>query len=512
MCRINVIVLSAIVFLLIPSPSQAKYSGGTGSPENPYRIGTAEDLNDIGNHEGDWDKCFVLVNDINLVDYTGTQFNIIGYYTSYYEPNKPFTGVFDGNGHSISNFTYDCNKGYVGLFAYVSSSAAEIKDLTLVDPNVLAGSGRSVGALVGWLQHATIAGCVVSGGNVSGYRMVGGLVGENRYGVVSDCNCVATVTAAEYYAGALIGLDDGSVSNCHCRGIISATAYAGGMLGGHDLGSVYGCTFTGTVSTRGSYAGGITGINRFRGALLRCSSSGSVSGPAHVGGITGGNSGGMTSDGIVEGCFSASTVEGGWTVGGLVGLNKAIVSDCYATGDVLGEDVVGGLVGKNGSSITTHGRIFRCYSAGTVSGTTSVGGLVGVNDSDTVSASFWDLDSSGEPNSDGGTGLTTAQMQTGSTFTDAGWDFVGESINGTEDIWRMCVDGVSYPLLWYQFSNGDFLCPDGVDLVDYSFLADHWGDTDCSTSNDCDRTDLDFSGAVDWADVKIFCDHFLEGF
>jgi hypothetical protein len=32
-------------------PAQAKYSGGTGTPDDPYQIATAEDLNDIGNHE-----------------------------------------------------------------------------------------------------------------------------------------------------------------------------------------------------------------------------------------------------------------------------------------------------------------------------------------------------------------------------------------------------------------------------------------------------------------------------
>lgn len=42
------------------------YSGGTGEPNSPYRIETAEDLNDIGNHVEDFNKCFVMVNDINL--------------------------------------------------------------------------------------------------------------------------------------------------------------------------------------------------------------------------------------------------------------------------------------------------------------------------------------------------------------------------------------------------------------------------------------------------------------
>jgi len=38
-------------------------------------------------------------------------------------------------------------------------------------------------------------------------------------------------------------------------------------------------------------------------------------------------------------------------------------------------------------------------------------------------------------------------MQTESTFTSAGWDFVGETSNGTEDIWKMCYVP-DYPHLW----------------------------------------------------------------
>jgi len=129
----------------------------------------------------------------------------------------------------------------------------------------------------------------------------------------------------------------------------------------------------------------------------------------------------------------------------------------------------------------------------------------------TVTASFWDIDTSGQATSAGGTGKTTVQMQTQSTFTDAGWDFVGETANGTDDIWRMCVDGVEYPKLYWQFMLGDFLCPDGVNLIDFSFFAERWLNDNCGAANDCDQTDLDFSDMVDVADLRIFCSHWLEG-
>jgi len=49
----------------------------------------------------------------------------------------------------------------------------------------------------------------------------------------------------------------------------------------------------------------------------------------------------------------------------------------------------------------------------------------------------------------GGVGKTTAEMQTAGTFLNAGWDFVDETENGTEDIWRI-LEGQDYPRLWWE--------------------------------------------------------------
>lgn len=127
--RARAIVLILVgAFGLAGSAAAGTYSGGTGEPNNPYRIATANDLNDIGNHVEDFNKCFVMVNDINLADYNGTQFNIIG-------PNSttPFTGIFDGNDKVIHNFRYESSGvDIVGLFGRVSGETALIKNLGLV--------------------------------------------------------------------------------------------------------------------------------------------------------------------------------------------------------------------------------------------------------------------------------------------------------------------------------------------------------------------------------------------
>jgi len=101
-------------------------------------------------------------------------------------------------------------------------------------------------------------------------------------------------------------------------------------------------------------------------------------------------------------------------------------------------------------------------------------------------------------------GATTAQMQTQSTFTDAGWDFVGETVNGPNDVWTIC-ENTNYPKLQRQKLLTDLLCPDGVNFIDYAFFAGLWNTTD-------PNADFDSSGLVDFADVKLLGDDWLTGF
>jgi hypothetical protein len=108
---------------------------------------------------------------------------------------------------------------------------------------------------------------------------------------------------------------------------------------------------------------------------------------------------------------------------------------------------VGALAGYN------QGTVIRCYSSASVSGDYA-GGLVSWNHG-SIAASFWDIQASGQATSDGGTGKTTAEMQTAQTFLDAGWDFVGETANGTEDIWWI-LEGKDYPRLWWELIEGEF--------------------------------------------------------
>jgi hypothetical protein len=95
------------------------------------------------------------------------------------------------------------------------------------------------------------------------------------------------------------------------------------------------------------------------------------------------------------------------------------VEDSYSSANVSSTaDGAGGCVG-----VVDTAAINAIYSKGTVTGGAGTGGLISGNTSTTVADSFWDTEASGNASSPGGgTGKTTAQMKTLSTYTDAGWD------------------------------------------------------------------------------------------
>ncbi|MCI5191907.1 MAG: LamG domain-containing protein [Candidatus Electrothrix sp. AU1_5] len=193
---------------------------------------------------------------------------------------------------------------------------------------------------------------------------------------------------------------------------------------------------TGYAST-GSLVGVSSGST-----VTQCWSSGRVIGTesgfinSRVGGLVGFSS---ASASIIE-CFSSVDVTSSATqVGGLTGYNGhgSIVLDSYATGNVTGYYKVGGLVGDN--LYPEGGYVKRCYSTGYITGGTG-GGLIGYNYAGGVTyESYWDIQTSGETSSHGGTGKTTAEMMEQATF--ASWDF-----NTT---WFI-EEGQSYPSLRFE--------------------------------------------------------------
>ncbi len=399
--RAKTITVLATAVLVLAGTAVAKYSGGTGEPNDPYRIAGAEDLNDIGNYEEDWDKHFVLVNDVNLAGYTSERFKLIGKWINWYDPNnKPFTGVFDGNEHKIWNFRWDSNGiSAVGLFGYVGSDG-QIKNLGLENIDINTVNGNFIGGLAGEMDGGTITGCYSTGRVLGTQDSVAGLVGDIEAGTITNCYSTASISETGWNVGGLVGFLGGTIANSYAAGHVTGTGNAGGLLGHNE--------------------------------------------------------------GIIYKCWAAASVTGGGSVGGLVGYNceGGMIIDCYSTGSVDGNNCIGGLVGvANEDSWITN-----CYSTGSVTGNNYVGGLVGGNQWATMMASFWDIETSGQSTSSGGTGKTTAEMKTMSTFTEAGWDFV--------EIWDIG-ENQTYPFLLTK-PTGDLDHDKKVNLIDLAIMAAHW--------------------------------------
>lgn len=105
-------------------------------------------------------------------------------------------------------------------------------------------------------------------------------------------------------------------------------------------------------------------------------------------------------------------------------------------------------------------------------------------------------------------GKTTAEMQTVSTFQEAGWDFIGESSNGTDDTWAIC-EGADYPRDTWEFTIGDFDNDNDTDFADFCILAEHWLAADGSfwCGEGCDLTN---DGSVNSEDLMVFAENWLD--
>ena len=298
-----------VLVLALSGRAAAQYGGGSGTPDDPYLICTPEQMNAIGAHPDDRERHFKVMADIDLSQYTGMGFNRIG-------AGGGFQGVFDGNHHAISGFTWSSDEmNYIGLFSSVNDPNAEIKNLELVAPNIDAGAGRFVGALLGSLARGTIRNCHVRGGSVSGGEAVGGLLGY---------------TSGRWPYSA-------TIQDCSSTCAVSGQTQVGGLVGAPWTAIVEGC-----------YAGG------------------SVTGGEQVGGLVGQN------HSLIADCYARSDALGNDRVGGLVGENMETIRNCYATGMVVGDNAAGGLVGESG-----YGSIVGCYWNTETSGQTLSAGGVG---------------------------------------------------------------------------------------------------------------------------------------
>jgi len=387
-----------------PDCSTVNYSG-EGTATNPYEVSDIEQLQCI--KDQGLDANYRLVSDIDASETSewndGAGFEPLG------RVRDAFTGTFSGADNTVANLTVNTpNEDRVGLFGAVGSNGT-VDDVNLDGLDVK--GEEEVGGLIG-SNSGTVSESSTSG-KVNGSESVGGLVGHNGGGSITDSSASAELAGFEGVGGLVGDINEGSgVERSYATGTVEGSFSAGGLVGDNS----------GNVTA--SYA------------------NGDVNGPS----------------------IDAARFTGSERLGGLVGYNSGTVTESYAMGSVKGEREVGGLVGQNGG-----GSIKRSYATGVVRGSDGVGGLIGFNSFGlgTVTHSYWDTETTGQPNSGednalrteeipdsggtGATGLTTSEM-TGDEAPDnmTGFDF--------EETWQTTDE---YPRLAWQVEEDEDSKEDG---------------------------------------------------
>ena len=396
------------------------YLVGGGSSTTFMLIDTVADLAAVNGPNWRLSHNYALNSDLDLTGYNGyNDPNLSGWVPiGSYPDNQTdtFTGIFDGQNHTISNLTIAYHNAANNGFGLFRSNDGLIENLNLSGVSISIGCCllTSVGAVAGINGGGTISN-VHASGSITGNRDVGGLVGiQYGSGAIADSSSSVNLTAAGYSrTGGLVGMNYGQITRSIATGSVVAT-----------------------------YGGGSTG------------------------GLVGVNAGGRITQSIAMGdvALSSPTTGAGNSsfVGGFVGDNSGTITQSYATGsagmaindetlEVFEQNGVGSFAGvqEGAGSITQSFATGEAWSAnywtpscsGCGWGPTPIyRGFVGYHwsngDNGTVAGSYYDSATTGL-----GGGSTTADLQ---AALPAGWD---------TSVWKI-IAGQSYPYLAWQFPGG----------------------------------------------------------
>ena len=233
---------------------------GSGTETDPYQINTAAGLKwfrdkvnnakNAANNIEDTKICAELTKDIDL---SGEAWTPIGIGGAFYAGTPPYSGTFDGKGHTIKNLSIDSSAHYVGLFGYVYGGT--IRNLTV--SGSVKGSehtGGIAGAANGGTFENCANQCAVQGGTTGG---IIGFATEEGTLIVRDCYNVGSITTTTGNSvGGIIGQcinTSGTIRNCYNAGTVTGTASVGAIIGNPLIDKIYNCYYLeGSVTRAGN--------------------------------------------------------------------------------------------------------------------------------------------------------------------------------------------------------------------------------------------------------------------
>lgn len=355
------------------SDASSVFAGGSGTEEDPYQISTvdeflafAESVND-GSCGGYASQYIQLTADLDLTDVEWTPIGNMDDMETY---STMFLGTFDGDGHTISNLTYesdDYNCG-AGLFGV---NCGMVQNLTIEDAvvSVTEGTSLAIGTAVGY-NMGGVDNVTVKNASVTGNNCTGGVIGGNNSSVT---NCTA-----ENVTVTVIGDNDFS------DGLVQADiAECGGLLiGGGFGGTIDSCSASGTVRAEGNEPvglGGIGGCLEMMDSITNCTADvtiESAKGGHAIGGLCGYAGTHSNPDVCLE-------TEGFSTTN-----YPSVIDNCNVTVTIKADGAthVGGLVG---TGLYYYGEetafaITNCTVSGTIDGAVTPGTIAGRAEGSTI--------------------------------------------------------------------------------------------------------------------------------
>mgnify|MGYP000068554959 CR=1 FL=1 len=242
---------------------------------------------------------------------------------------SPYTGIFDGQNHTISGLYFNQENSYdVGLFG---RNNGKIANAGILD-SYFYGTSK-VGGVCGNNYTGTISNCYNTG-SVSGIGTAGGVSGYNYTGSITDCYNIGSVSGSEGNVGGVNGYNDGgTITNSYNAGSVSGTErYVGGVSGYNDGGTITNCYNTGSSVSGSGYVGGVNGRNQ--GTITNCYNTSSVSGKErYVGGVIGRNE----SNATITNCYYDSAIYTGNAIGANDGTTEKVEGktiEQFKTGEV----------------------------------------------------------------------------------------------------------------------------------------------------------------------------------
>ncbi len=418
---------------------------GNGTAADPFRIRNADDLRVMTDSQYRH-AYFVLTNDIELMPDRQYDINLKinnsgGWEPAGFSDSAAFSGILDGQNHTISNLYSAGPDSSGGLFHIIQN--ASVKNLNFKNVYIQTYSEKwpskkddffknfSAGTLTNelhgdvFLENINIEGTVIGKSNVGGFAgfytsengsigvkmnncffngtvegesSVGGMIGSTLRTEISNSSVSGTVRSQSGDGGGIGGfagsLGRGSLlQNVYCDADVTGNFYSGGLAGTVYNSQILGGHFTGNVTGIGQ-TGGFTGRVSGNSTISKSSFEGTVTGSINAGGFAGECGQYYDADipDLIQESYAAGNITGEENVGGLVGsLIHGTLSDSYFVGNVSAKNnSAGGLAG-----VLMSANISGCYAAGTVHASKNAGGLVGFYtpnpfiDSENETASFF---------------------------------------------------------------------------------------------------------------------------